>query len=200
MKYDTFTVNSETIIIPLPESYADCLALAKSDYYRYYGRSCSIFKLIFSQNTGLRYSFWLRLASYNGLFRVICKVRLRLLSIKLGIQIPSSTKIGYGLYIGHAVGIVVNPTCIIGNNCSISQFLSIGSNSHSAASIGNNVYIGPNVCIVGNVHIGSDSTIGAGAVVIRNVLHNSTVAGVPAKEISKKDHSDYIVNAFPITL
>lgn len=197
MKFEEFNVNTEKIKIPIPESYFDSILLAKSDYYRYYGKVGSLFKMIFSFNSSFKYCFWLRLASYNGLFKLLCKIRLKMLSIKFGVQIPSTTKIGYGLYIGHAMGIVINPTSIIGNNVSISQFLSIGANESNAACIANNVYIGPNVCLVENVHVGSNATIGAGAVVVKNVSPKTSVAGVPAKQISTKDHSRYILNPFP---
>lgn len=70
-----------------------------------------------------------------------------------GIDIPPRVVIGNGLYLGHAQSIVINPACVIGDNCNISQFVSIGSNHVKTATIGNNVYIGPNVCIVEDVTI-----------------------------------------------
>ena len=49
---------------------------------------------------------------------------------------------------------MIHPNTVIGNNCNISQFLSIGSNNGTPAVIGDNVYIGPHVSIVENVKIG----------------------------------------------
>jgi len=60
------------------------------------------------------------------------------------IQLPRNTKIDYGLYIGHGGPIVINKTTIIGNNCNLSQFTTIGANDGKAAVIGDNTYIGPN--------------------------------------------------------
>lgn len=48
------------------------------------------------------------------------------------IQLPKTTKVGYGLYIGHGGPIVVNSSTIIGNNCNLSQFTTIGSNEGKA--------------------------------------------------------------------
>jgi len=118
------------------------------------------------------------------------------LTVKYGIQIPRTTRIGYGLYIGHGIGIVINGETIIGNNVNISQFLSIGTNKRTPAVIGDNVYIGPNVCIVENVHIGNNATIGAGAVVVKDVPENATVAGVPARVLSYSNPGMYIKNPF----
>ena len=115
------------------------------------------------------------------------------LSSKYGIQIPPETKIGYGLFIGHGVGIVINGSAVIGNNVNLSQFLTIGSNHGKAATIGNNVYIGPSVCIVEDVNIGNNVIIGAGCVVTSNIPDNSTAVGVPNRNIHKVSYN-YICN------
>lgn len=103
-------------------------------------------------------------------------------------------KLGYGLYIGHGVSIVINPGTIIGNNCNISQCLTIGTNHNTPAVIGDNVYIGPGVCIVEDVHIGNNVTIGAGSVVVKNIPNNATVAGVPAKVLNYNNPGRFIKN------
>lgn len=173
----------------------------QSDYYRYTGKVLSPFhlflKAMFSWNYGFRYTFWLRLASKlntSTIFRIISELLLRYYSVKYGVYIPSCTKIGYGFYIGHAVGIVINGRTQIGNNVNIGQFLSIGSNKGTPAIIGDNVYIGPHVPIVEEVHVGSNSLIAAGAVVIRDIPDNKTVAGCPAKNIGENKHPEYIIN------
>jgi serine O-acetyltransferase len=120
------------------------------------------------------------------------------LTVKYGVQISRKCKIGYGFYIGHGIGIVINRGVIIGNNCNISQFLTIGSNKGTPAIIGDNVYIGPSVCLIEDVHIGNNATIGAGAVVTKDVPENATVAGVPAKVISYGEPGRFIKNRYGI--
>lgn len=115
---------------------------------------------------------------------------------KANIKIPRKTKIGYGLYIGHNGPIVVNPSCIIGNNVNLSQFTTIGSNKGNAAKIGDNVYVGPNVCIVENVNIGSNATIGAGAIVTKDIPENATAVGNYAKVINFNNPGRFIKNKF----
>lgn len=178
----------------------------QSDYYRYTGKKLSPFRLflkaVFGINHCFRYSFWLRMASHkNGIGGVIGLVSRQLhkhYSLKYGIQIPCDTKIGYGLYIGHGVGVVINGGTTIGNNVNISQFLSIGTNKHTPATIGDNVYIGPNVCIVEDVKIGSDTTIGAGSVVIKDIPKNSTAVGCPAKVVGENKTPEYIHNRWVV--
>lgn len=167
-----------------------------SDYYRYTGingSAISIIKyLFFGRNHCFNYCFWLRFASRKNVLFPLALFMHKRLTVKYGIQIPRTTRIGYGFYIGHGIGIVINGGTTIGNNVNISQFLSIGSNKGTPAVIGDNVYIGPNVCIVEDVHIGNNVTIGAGAVVIKDILENATVAGVPAKVLNYDMPERYI--------
>lgn len=171
----------------------------RSDLHRYEGDSSpSALIRHLTLNWCFRYSFWLRLCrAESRVIRLVAKVMHRHLSIKYGIHIPSSTRIGYGLYIGHAVGLVINHTARIGNNCNLSQFTTIGSNHEHAAVIGDNVYIGPGTCIVEDVVIGSNATIGAGAVVVHDVPEGITVAGNPARVISMKQPGRYVRNRWP---
>lgn len=121
------------------------------------------------------------------------------ISRKTQIQLPPSTKVGYGLYLGeHDMCMVINSKTIIGNNVNLSQFINIGSNHMTPAIIGDNVYIGPHVSIVENVKIGNNSSIGAGAVVVKDVPPNATVAGVPAKVLNTNNPGRFVKRRFPI--
>lgn len=101
-------------------------------------------------------------------------------------QISTQTSIGPGLYIGHGVGMVINPTAKIGAHVNLSQFLTIGSNKGTAATIEDNVlYIGPSVCLVEDVVIGEGSVIGAGSVVTHDIPPHSVAVGVPARVIKQ---------------
>lgn len=194
MKFETYIIGNSECRIPIPESYKDCLALIRSDRFRN-AKSGSLARILV--DSILRpYDnclVWLRLAAHRGgmltpLFNLIKRVTFS----RRCIDIPSTTRIGYGLYIGHGFGIVINSGTIIGNNVNISQFLNIGTNHNTPSKIGNNVYIGPMVCIVEDVAIGSDSTIGAGSVVTHDVPTGATVAGTPAKVLNTNNPGRYI--------
>lgn len=166
----------------------------KSDLIRYSGEySLRSLLINYVKNRSFKYSFWLRMTEHeNVLLRIIAIIFHKNLSNRYSIQIPRKTKIGYRLYIGHHMCIVVNPTATIGNNVNISQFTTIGSNSGEAACIGDNVYIGPSVCIVDSVKIGNNVTIGAGSVVTKDIPDNATAAGVPARVLNFDNPGRYI--------
>ncbi len=93
---------------------------------------------------------------------------------------------------------MINPTTVIGNNCNLSQFDTIGSNYGKAARIGDNVYIGPNVCIVEDVEIGNNVTIGAGSVVTKSIPENATAVGNYAKVINYNNPGKFIKKRYEV--
>lgn len=189
--------------IPIPESYRDCILLAKSDYYRYCGIEAGLLKMILYAlgHPLFAFSFNLRICAYRSRIPVLgagiywlSKIWKTLIGRNRGIMISENMALGYGLYLSHGFGVVVNPSAVLGSNITISQFTTIGAVEGKAAVIGDNVYIGPNVCLVENVIIGNNSIIGAGSVVVKDVPINSVVAGVPAKVISNSNSKNYINN------
>ncbi len=184
--------------IPIAENLKDCLVLIRSDYFRYNNKTSNIIKILLFclKDTGFAYLFWYRLCTLNGFIGFTARLLRRHLSRKYSIQIPKEVKAGYGLYLGHGFSIVISPSTIIGNNCNLSQFCNIGTNKGKAATIGDNVYIGPMTCIVEDVKIESNSTIGAGAVVTRNISQNATAVGIPAKEIHFNNPAQFIKNKY----
>jgi serine O-acetyltransferase len=158
----------------------------KSDLMRYYGKfDCYTFLKALLRDRTFRFQCIFRLCSRGGgIAKKIGFILWKLNRTKQIIQLPKETQVGYGLYIGHGGPIIINPTTVIGNNCNLSQFTTIGSNEGLAAVIGDNTYIGPNVCIVENVIIGNNVTIGAGSVVTKDIPDNATAVGNYAKVIN----------------
>lgn len=115
---------------------------------------------------------------------------------------PSIT-IGDHCSIGEYTHITACNNITIGDGLLTGRFVYIGDNAHGEFKkenahilpqdrnlcskgevvIGNNVWIGDKVTILGGVHIGDNVIIAANAVVTKDVLSNSVVAGVPAKVI-----------------
>ncbi len=58
---------------------------------------------------------------------------------------------------------------------------------YAPVNIGNDVWVGGGSIILPGVTVGDHAVIGAGAVVTRNVESGSVVAGIPAKEIKRRE-------------
>lgn len=172
----------------------------KSDLMRYYGKQdMYTFLYAYFRNRTFRFQCALRLChASGGVMKIIGQLLWIINRTKRTIQIPKQTRVGYGLYIGHGGPIIVNSSAIIGNNCNLSQFTTIGSNEGQAAIIGDNTYIGPSVCIVEDVKIGNNVTIGAGSVVTKDVPDNATVVGNYAKVINYDNPGRYINNRWSV--
>lgn len=198
MRIEYYDLNDCKISIPIAENYKDCIELVRSDVYRLVNKKLSTLAIIIRIFKPLRntFMFWLRMSSYKGFLYPICLYMYKRACRKANIDIPPTTKIGYGFYTGHNICIVINGGTIIGNNVNLSQFLNIGTNHSTPAIIGDNVYIGPNVCIVEDVKIGNNVSIGAGAVVTKDIPADATVAGVPAKVLNYNNPGRYINNRY----
>lgn len=95
-----------------------------------------------------------------------------MLHIIFSCDIPPEVKIGKNCKFAHnALGVVLHPKTVIGDNCSIGQNVTIGGRAGKTTVpvIGNNVLIGANALILGPVTIGDGANIGAGAIVVKDV-------------------------------
>ena len=112
----------------------------------------------------------------------------------------------YGMHIGKGVGInrkanldhTVNPQGIyIGDYTRISDAIIMAHDAKSEKKadtiIGKNCYIGISAIINCGIHIGNGATIGAGAVVIKNVPPYAIVVGNPGKVVGFSMTPDEIV-------
>jgi len=102
-------------------------------------------------------------------------------------DIHPAAKIGRGIFLDHATGLVVGETAAIGDDVSILHDVTLGGTGkewedrHPKIRYG--VMIGAGAKILGNIEVGHCARIAAGSVVIKPVPNNVTVAGVPAKVI-----------------
>jgi serine O-acetyltransferase len=106
-----------------------------------------------------------------------------------GVDIHPAAKVGRGIMIDHAHSIVIGETAVVGDNVSMLHSVTLGGTGKEDGDrhpkIGNGVMIGAGAKVLGNIEIGYCSRIAAGSVVLHDVPHNTTVAGVPAKVIGE---------------
>lgn len=122
---------------------------------------------------------------------------------------PRHIKIGQGTLIGEKVTLDgrqqlpnSNGGLEIGNHVDIASEVMIWTSQHDIHDpnlkpieekviIKDYVFIGPRAIILPGVTINKGAVIAAGAIVSKDVAENSVVAGVPAKEINKRQITDY---------
>lgn len=116
-----------------------------------------------------------------------------------GIEIHPGATIGRGLFIDHGMGVVIGETAIVGDNVTMYHGATLGGTGNEKGkrhpTVGDNVAIGSSAKILGNIYIASGTRVGANAVVLHDTNPNSTVVGIPAKEVNKKNN---IVNFMDI--
>jgi serine O-acetyltransferase len=146
--------------------------------------------LIFPGWRGLVWFLW-RYPEFRNLFYYRIKkdghlVRRLFLELAKLIYHPINTLyfdtpvIGEGLFIQHGFSTIISAESI-GKNCWVNQQVTVGYSSHTdRPTIGNHVRITAGAKVLGRVTIGDNATIGANAVVVKDVPPNCTVVGVPA--------------------
>lgn len=105
---------------------------------------------------------------------------------------PFSILYGHGgLIIGDFVRIAAHVVIVPSNHRFDRLDMPIHEQERRAEGIqiDDDVWVGANATILDGVHIGRGAIVGAGAVVTRDVPSNTIVAGVPAREIGRRDGS-----------
>ena len=104
-----------------------------------------------------------------------------------GVDIHPAAKISGGVMIDHATGVVIGETSVIDENVSIYQGVTLGGkgfeNGDRHPKIKSGVSIFASSTILGNITIEKNAKVAAGSLVLKDVKKNTTVAGIPAKEI-----------------
>ena len=102
-------------------------------------------------------------------------------------DIHPAARIGKGLFLDHATGLVVGMTAVVGDNVSILHGVTLGGSGKETGDrhpkIRDGVLLGAGAKVLGNIEIGHCSRVAAGSVVLQPVPPKSTVAGVPARVV-----------------
>lgn len=127
----------------------------------------------------------------KGLLFLYHWFRYKRIGFKLKCTIYPNT-VGPGFMMYHSGNFTfIKESCKIGKNCTILTGVVFGNkyekNDNAFVFVGDNCYFGLGVKIFGNVKIGNNVTIGANAVVTKDIPDNSIVGGIPAKVIRMKN-------------
>jgi serine O-acetyltransferase len=105
------------------------------------------------------------------------------------VDINPAVRMGKGIFIDHATGVVVGETAVIEDDVSILQNVTLGGTGKETGDrhpkIRRGVLIGAGAKILGNIEVGHCSRVAAGSVVLKGVPPNATVAGVPARVVGQ---------------
>lgn len=103
------------------------------------------------------------------------------------VDIHPAAKIGAGVFIDHAHGIVIGETAIVEDDVSMLHSVTLGGTGKAGGDrhpkIRRGVMIGAGAAVLGNIEVGEDARIAAGSVVLDSVPARCTVAGVPARPV-----------------
>ena len=173
------------------------LTLLKSDLERYYtliGKSATVsrfgaLKAFFNVRllpvALIRLAYWCVNHHMGPISKFVCLFNL----VFFGVEYSAKVKIGPGLFLPHTVGTVIGAASI-GSNVTIFQGVTIGAKEadmdyspEKRPVILDNVTVGAGAKILGGVTVGENSTIGANAVVLKDVPAGRVAVGIPAKII-----------------
>jgi len=110
-------------------------------------------------------------------------------SMRFGVDIHPAARIGCGVMLDHATGIVIGETAVLGDDVSILQNVTLGGTGKECGDrhpkVRDGVMLGAGATVLGNIEIGAFAKVAAGSVVLSAVPPHCTVAGVPARIVRR---------------
>ncbi|MGJ3262996.1 MAG: serine O-acetyltransferase [Salinarimonas sp.] len=104
-------------------------------------------------------------------------------------DIHPNARMGRGIFLDHATGLVVGMTAVVEDDVSLLQNVTLGGTGKEGGDrhpkIRRGVLIGAGAKILGNIEVGRCARVAAGSVVLKDVPAKTTVAGVPAKVVGE---------------
>jgi serine O-acetyltransferase len=106
-----------------------------------------------------------------------------------GVDIHPAARIGSGVLIDHATGVVIGETAVVEDNVSMLHGVTLGGTGKESGDrhpkVRQGVLIGAGASVLGNIEIGTGAKIAASSVVLDPVPPHCTVAGIPARVVGR---------------
>ncbi|KAK4533970.1 hypothetical protein CCYA_CCYA20G4043 [Cyanidiococcus yangmingshanensis] len=122
------------------------------------------------------------------------------ISKSFAVDIHPAARIGSGVLVDHATGIVIGETAVVGDDVSMLHNVTLGGTGKEAGDrhpkVGRGVLLGAGATVLGNIRIGDGAQITASSVVLKDVAPYAIVNGVPAREIGKLSYPKGVYPAF----
>ena len=132
-----------------------------------------------------RISHWL----WGNERRTLAQLFQNQISTTLGVDIHPAARIGSGIMLDHATGIVIGETAVVEDDVSILHSVTLGGSGKESGDrhpkIRRGVLLAAGCTVIGNVEVGQGAKVGAGSVVLRDVPPHVTVVGVPAQIVGR---------------
>lgn len=104
-------------------------------------------------------------------------------------DIHPQARLGQGIFLDHATGLVIGSTAVVEDDVSMLQDVTLGGTGKEVGDrhpkIRRGVLIGAGAKVLGNIEVGRCARIAAGSVVLQPVPSLKTVAGVPARVVGE---------------
>jgi len=120
--------------------------------------------------------------------RLIARMLQCRMSHTFGVDIHPGARIGRGVTLDHATGIVIGETSTVGNNVGFMHDVTLGATGKSPEhdrhpKVHDGAFLSAKCTVLGNVVVGEDAVVAANALVNKPVPPRHTAMGVPAKMV-----------------
>lgn len=126
-------------------------------------------------------------AQWNSGFKLAGRLLSHLSRFLTGVEIHPGAEIGRRVVIDHGAGVVVGETASIGDDVHMYHGVTLGGNNPRPVkrhpTVEDGAVLGANATLIGDITIGEDAKIGAGAVVTKPVPPGATMVGNPARRV-----------------
>lgn len=116
--------------------------------------------------------------------RLLARAISQLARAVTGVEIHPAARIGRRFFIDHGMGVVIGETAEVGDDVMLFHGVTLGGRSLQRVkrhpTLCDNVTVGTGARVLGPVTIGANSSVGANAVVVKDVPADATAVGIPA--------------------
>jgi len=113
------------------------------------------------------------------------------ISERFGVDIHPAATLGRRLIFDHGTGIVIGETCVVEDDVSLLQGVTLGGTGKDVGDrhpkVRRGTLIGAGAKVLGNIELGEGSRVGAGSIVLESVPPYTTVVGNPARRVGTRN-------------